>query len=69
MAAYQIYSTTVVFLLLGPALVTTVAIVIRFLRQPVTARAKAIERASGAWTLIRCLSLGPIPLLFLLKGV
>lgn len=69
MAAYQIYSTTVVFLLLGPALVTTVAIVIRFLRQPVTARAKAIERASGAWTLIRYLSLGPIPLLFLLKGV
>jgi hypothetical protein len=37
--------------------------VLRFLRRPVTARAKAVELTAGIWTLLMYLSLGAVPLL------
>jgi 4-hydroxybenzoate polyprenyltransferase len=46
------------------ALVMVAAIVaVRYLRRPVTARAKAVELTAGIWTLLMYLSLGAVPLL------
>jgi 4-hydroxybenzoate polyprenyltransferase len=64
MAASQIHWLTATALLLGTALAIALEIGVQFLQQPVSALAKRIEVASGAWALIVHLALGPLPLLF-----
>jgi 4-hydroxybenzoate polyprenyltransferase len=48
---------------MGLFLVVAVVMGTRFLRQPGTGRAHAIELTSGVWTLLMYLFLGPLPLL------
>lgn len=67
MAASLIHWLTATALLLGAALAIALEIGFQFLQQPVSALAKRIEVASGAWALIVHLALGPLPLL-LLRG-
>lgn len=50
--------------LLAGLLLVAGAVALRFLRQPVTRRAKLIETVSGVWTILMYLSVGAAPLLW-----
>jgi 4-hydroxybenzoate polyprenyltransferase len=63
-AAYQIEFLVPVACLLIVLLVTAGLVGVRFLRDPVTRRAKLIETLSGIWTLLMYLSLGAVPLVW-----
>lgn len=63
LAAAQIGLATPVAGLLGVLLGAAVIVAGRFLRQPVTKRARLFESMSGLWTLLMYLSLGTVPLL------
>jgi hypothetical protein len=62
-AAWQIDFLVPVSVLLAILLLVAAVLVGRFLRQPDAGRAKAIETASGLWTILMYLSLGAVPLL------
>ncbi len=61
-AALDIDFATPVAILLAVLLFTAAGVALRFLRQPMPHRAKAIEALSGVWTLLMYLSLGAVPL-------
>jgi 4-hydroxybenzoate polyprenyltransferase len=63
LAAWQIDFFVPVSVLLAVLLLAAGVIAGRFLRQPDAPRAKAIETASGLWTILMYLSLGAVPLL------
>ncbi len=63
MAATQIQFVGPALAIYALLLAGALAVAIRFLRQPGTARAKAIETVSGIWTMVLYLTLGAIPLL------
>ncbi len=62
-AASQIHFALLAAALLMVLLLAAGIVAWRFLRAPVTGHAKAIELASGIWTLLLYLSLGAVPLL------
>jgi 4-hydroxybenzoate polyprenyltransferase len=62
MAAWQIHSLIVAATFLGVLAAAAVTIAVRYLSSPATPRAKAIEIASGIWTLMMYLNLGLLPL-------
>ena len=62
-AARAIHFAAPAALLLAAPLLAATAAGALFLRRPATTWARAIERVSGAWTLVLYLSLGLIPLL------
>jgi 4-hydroxybenzoate polyprenyltransferase len=62
MAAWKIRFVLVAASILGILEVVAMIVAIRYLKEPTTARAEAIERMSGVWTLMMYLSLGLIPL-------
>jgi len=63
LAAHEIGFARPVGWLLVALLVVAIVIGGRFLRQPLTNRAKLIETMSGVWTILMYLSVGAIPLL------
>lgn len=69
-AAGAIHFATPVAALLVTLLAAAGAVAVRYLRRPVTARAKAVELTAGIWTLLVYLSVGAVPLLVaLVRGV
>ena len=68
LAATRIGFAAPVAALLAGLLIAAAVIAWRFLRRPVTARARLIEAMSGVWTLLMYLGLGAGPLLSQLAG-
>ncbi len=62
MAAWRIRSLIVAVIFLSILALAAATIAIRYLRAPLSGRAKAIEIMSGIWTLMMYLNLGLIPL-------
>jgi len=50
--------------LLAGLLLAAAGVLLHFLRQPETPRAKLIETMSGVWTILMYLSVGAVPLLW-----
>lgn len=63
-AAAQIQFATQASALLALLLLVAIVVGLRFLRAPVSSRARWIELVSGCWTLLMYLSLGALPLLW-----
>jgi len=63
LAARQIRFERPMWWLLVALLIACAAIAIRFLRRPAKGAGKAIEAASGVWTLVMYLGLGAVPVL------
>jgi len=64
LAAREIDYTLPVCIILAGLFIAASIVSLQFLTRPVTARAKAFEALSGAWTLALYLSLGAGPLIF-----
>jgi 4-hydroxybenzoate polyprenyltransferase len=62
-AAAAVRFVAPVIAILAVLLVAAGTVAARYLRRPVTARAKAVELTAGIWTLLLYLSLGIVPLL------
>jgi 4-hydroxybenzoate polyprenyltransferase len=69
LAAAQIGFLIIAFWVLAAGAAPALAIAARFLRQPLTRHAAALENVSGAWTILLNLSLGPLPLGLLSAGL